>query len=504
MRLKTLLSALLVCACAPKYPAGPIATELAAEPVSILEMQREHPNVYFQALVAAGSARDPIGAEGIAHLTARALVEAGAGERSSQELRDALYPTGNSIQVKADREWVSLRLRCDQSHQAHCAEIFADVLTAPRFDPTDLARLGEEAIYDVSDGLLSNEEALGHEVLEAVLFEGHPYGHPVKGRAGVLPLLDAEDARSFYTDHYVRESVWVGLAGGYEDATRDLLVERLASLPGERAPELVLQSPIRVEGRSLQIVSTRTQVTGFHFGHPLRVTRSDPDWAALTVGMTALGEHRQSFGRLFRILRTARGLNYGDYAYVEPFVERRGTSMPEQGVLRQQPYFYIWIRPTSIENGPFALKLAIAEVERMIGDGLEAQEFEDVRAYLRGHTPLLAQDLGRHLAYALDAEATGTPNLLEALPAALETLTVEEVNAAMARHLRADDLRIIAVTGEAEALKRRLVEESETPIVYNQVEPEEAQMTRDAEVAAWPLELTEDSVWIAPAEGIFQ
>jgi zinc protease len=462
------------------------------------------PNVYFQALIAAGSARDAVGFEGLAHLTARGLAEAGAADRTSQEVRDALFPTGNALQVLVDREWVSIRLRCHRDHQAICAEIFADALTAPRFDPTDLIRLRDEAIYDVSEGLLSDEEALGQEVMDAMLFEGHPYGHPVKGRTGTLPLIDAERVAAFYKAQYVRQSVWLGLAGSYSDETRATLVERLDALPAERAPELVLQKPIAVDGRSLQIVSTNTSVTGFHIAHPLPVTRSHPDWVALSVAMTAMGAHRQSFGRLFQILREERGLNYGDYAYSEPFIQRRGSSLPEQGVLRRQPFFYVWIRPTSIDNGPFALKLAVSEVERLVADGLEADELDDVREYLRGYMPLLAQDPGRQLAYAMDAAATDTPNPITAIPLALETLTLDEINDALTRHIHPADVRIVAVTGDAEGLRRRLVEETSTPIVYLDVEPTTEQANRDAEAAEWPLGLTLETVWITPAEGIFQ
>ncbi len=503
--MRTAIFVFTLAACAPKFPAGPIAIDVAKEPVRVVELAEESsPNVYFQALIAAGSAHDPVGFEGVAHLTARGLAEAGAGEHTSQQVRDLLYPTGNALQVSAAREWISIRLRCHRDHQQLCAEVFADALTAPRFDGTDLIRLREEAVYDVSDGLLSDEETLGQEVLEAVVFEGHPYGHPVKGRAGTLPLIDAEDVSAFYKAHYVRQSVWLGLAGSFSEETRNTLVARLNELPGERAPELVLQRPVKVEGRSLQIVATQTEVTGFHFAHPLDVTRADPDWAALSIAMTALGAHRQSFGRLFRILRTARGLNYGDYAYVEPFIQRGWSSLPEQGVLRRQPYFYVWIRPTSVDNGPFALRLAVAEVERIVADGLEAEELDDVREYLRGYMPLLAQDPGRRLAYAMDAAATGTPNPIEAIPEALQTLTLEDINEALTRHIHPADLRIVAVTGDAEGLKKRLLEETSTPIVYNDVEPEQEQTDRDAEAAEWPLGLTEEVVWIAPAEGIFQ
>ena len=83
-------------------------------------------------------------------------------------------------------------------------------------------------------------------------------------------------------------------------------------------------------------------------------------------------------------------------------------------------------------------------------------------------------------------------------------MTVEQVNDALQRHLDLDTLRIVAVTGDAEGLKTQLLGTDPTPIVYRDVTPDEAQAARDAEVAAWPLDLTEDDVWITEAQGLFQ
>jgi zinc protease len=322
------------------------------------------------------------------------------------------------------------------------------------------------------------------------------------GRAGVLPLLDAEATERFHARHYVREAVIGGIAGAFDPALQSAFQQRLDSLPGHRAPELVLQSPVPVEGRTLLAVDTETGVTGFHLGHPLQVDRNHRDWPALYLGVAAFGVHRQVHGRLFRSLRGDRGLNYGTYAYLEPFVQRGWTTMPEQGVLRRQPYFSLWIRPTSTENGPFALKLALDELERLAAEGLDEEEFALNREYLVGHLPLEASDPGRRLAYALDAVATGTPNLLEHAPVALESVTLEEVNAALATHLQPHDLRIVAVSGEAADLETRLVEGIPTPIVYNDVHPSPEQAARDEEVAARSIGLTESAT--TPAEGIFR
>jgi zinc protease len=493
----------LITACVPRIETGPSAVAEAQAPVRLVTLPDPgSPNVYFQAIVAAGSARDPVGREGLAWLTARSMSEGGAGTRSGQALKEALFPTGNDIEQVIDREWVSFRLTCHRDHAPLCMELFTEVLLHPRFDEVDVDRLRDEALYQVSQGLLADEESLGAEVLDGWIYEGHPYGHPVMGRTGVLPLLDAEAARRFHARHYVREAVIGGMAGAFEPELQSAFQERLDALPGNRAPELILQSPAPKAGRALLAVDTETEVTGIHLGHPLGVDRNHPDWPALYLGVSAFGVHRQVHGRLFRSLRGDRGLNYGTYAYMEPFVQRGWTTLPEQGVSRQQPHFSLWIRPTSIENGPFALKLALDELERLVTDGLEEAEYELNRDYLVGHLALEAPDPGRRLAYALDAAATGTPNLLEYVPVALESVTLEEVNAALATHLRPQNLRIVAVSGEAADLVTRLVEGIPTPIVYNDVLPSPEQAARDEEVAARSVGLTESDT--TPAEGIFR
>ncbi|NCG21860.1 MAG: hypothetical protein GWP91_22815 [Rhodobacterales bacterium] len=498
------LPLLLLLACAPKLPVGDIPIQLAQAPVQVIEqIDNTSANVYFEAIVGAGSAYDPVGQEGLANLVARSLVDAGSGERPSSAVRDALYPTGNQFSLVVDREWVSLRLRCHIDHQALCAQLFADALTAPRFDANDVLRLREDAEYGVGDGLLSNEEALGQEMLEAFVFEGHPYGHPVQGRGGVLPTLTADDAKRFHDTHYVRQATLVGVAGGVTEQTLADLRDRLVKLPTAMPVDINLQQPSAVSGRSMTLVATQTDVTGIHFAHPLAVDRAHEDWPALALAMTAMGAHRQSFGRLFRAIRNDRGLNYGDYSYIEPYVER-GGSLPQQGVLRSQPYFYVWIRPTSLENGPFALRMAMAEVEGLVSNGLSPEEFEITREYLQGWTPLLAQDPGRRLSYALEAQAAGVPDLISDLPTALNALDVAAVNAAIKRHITPENLKIVVVTGDPEGFKKAILEESATPIVYRDVVPDEAQAQRDTEVASWPLLLEAADVWTTPAEGIFQ
>jgi zinc protease len=480
-------------------------SEFNLAPVRVIAAQNDSaPNIYLAATVGAGSAFDPSGQEGLAHLVAQAMVEGGAGERSGDEIRSALEPTGGQLEVYVDREWVSLRLRCHVDHGELCTEIFTDILVNPNFEAEAVARVRDKATYSVTEGVLSSEELLGSMAFEAWTYEGHPYGHPIEGRAGTLPTLSEADIASFYARHYVRANMLVGIAGGYDEAIETLLTKSLQALPSRPAPELVLPAPAPLKEHSLLVVATDSNLTGFHFGVPFAIDRSHPDWPALWLGFTALGAHRQSFGRLFETMRTQRGLNYGDYAYIEPFVQRGWSSMPEQGVLRRQPHYQFWIRPVSNENGAFSLKLALAELTRFIEEGLDQEEFERTKSYLLGNIPLLAQQPGRRLLFDLEAQSTGTPNLITELPRMLAELSLDDVNIAIKSHIRADSLRIVAVSGDSEQLFHQLTEEMTTPIVYSGIQPDEVLQSQDAEIAEKDLQIPKGPSKLVQATGIFR
>ena len=93
-------------------------------------------------------------------------------------------------------------------------------------------------------------------------------------------------------------------------------------------------------------------------GFPIDLRRGDPDFAALLVAQSWLGQHRESGGN-HNLMRELRGLNYGDYAYIEYFPNGMFQFEPYLNLVRYQQIFQIWIRPVEIPNAVFALRLAM-------------------------------------------------------------------------------------------------------------------------------------------------
>jgi zinc protease len=147
------------------------------------------------------------------------------------------------------------------------------------------------------------------------------------------------------------------------------------------------------------------------------VTRSNPDWPALLVAQSFFGQHRSSNSYLYQRFRAIRGLNYGDYAYIEYF--RRGVFQfhPDVNLDRQQQIFQIWIRPVEPKNGLFTLRAALSK-----------DDFEATRQFLSKYVNVLTKAQDEQLGYALDSKFYGIGNFNEYVRGALAKLTLEDVN----------------------------------------------------------------------------
>jgi hypothetical protein len=95
--------------------------------------------------------------------------------------------------------------------------------------------------------------------------------------------------------------------------------------------------------------------------------------------------------RLFDRIREKRGLNYGDYAYIEYFPEGMYRFEPEPNLARQQQIFQIWIRPVQPETAHFALRLGIFELERLVREGMTDEDVAQTKNFLAKYVNLLTK-----------------------------------------------------------------------------------------------------------------
>ena len=459
--------------------------------------------VRVKLLFETGSAFDPPGKEGLAQLAASMIAEGGSSRLRIDEINRALFPIAASFSVRVDREMTTFTGVVHRDTLERFATIALPQLTEPGFRDDDFARIKTSQTNALVQDLRgNNEEELAKERLQELLFAGTPYGHPTLGKVATLAAVTLDDVRAFVSENYTRARLTAGLAGDVPGSFSDTLNSQIAKLPqGQPAEAAPLPTPA-ADGMSIEIIQKDTRAVAISFGQRIAVTRKHPDFAALWLVRAWLGEHRASNGRLYLRLREVRGMNYGNYAYIEAFPRGMYQFFPDPNLGRRAQIFEIWVRPVRPEQAVFAFKAALFELRALIANGMTEDEFDATRQYLSKNVFVMTKTQDQQIGYALDSRWYGLPEFTGWMRAELAALTADRVNDAIRAHLSGTDLTTVMVSGDAEALKAELTSGAFSPITYDGARPAEL-LAEDQVIGALKLGIDRARVMITPVEDVF-
>ncbi|MBY0239819.1 MAG: insulinase family protein [Burkholderiaceae bacterium] len=472
--------------------------------VAVTVQKSALPQIRYKLLFSAGSAHDPAGKEGLAALTAAMVASAGSSERKIDDISKALFPMAGSFTEQTDKEMTTFTGSIHKDNWKAFNQIALPMLLSPGFREEDFRRLKDAQRNALQTDLKdNNEEELGKERLQVNVFAGTPYGHPVLGTAKGLESITLADVRQFYASAYAQGALKVGISGDVSDDMVASLKQALAKLPqGAGLPATATPQGRQPNGLEVEIVEKNTRATAISFGLPLTVTRSHPDFASLWMVKTWLGEHRASSAVLYQRIRELRGMNYGDYAYIEAFPRGMFQFFPNPNLGRKAQLFEVWVRPVAPENAHFALRIALSELGKAIKNGMTKEQFETTRGYLMKNVFVMTSTQDQQLGYALDSQWYGTPEFTTLMRDALAKLTVDDVNAAMRKHLSAQNLSVVMITKDAAGLKDKLLTDAPSPIKYDGNKPQ-AVLDEDAVIGNMKLNIKPEAVKITPAAQVF-
>lgn len=470
----------------------------------VVELPGKSPLVTIRLVFTTGAASDPADKPGLAHLTAEMLGGGGTKDRTYKQILDAMYPMATSVSVYSDKEMTTF---VGDTHVDNLDKFYAimrDMLLNPGWRADDFERVRDDIVNNLQVGLRgNNDEELAKEELYNLIYSGRPYGHENLGTVAALRKMTIADLQEFYKRHYTQANLMIGLAGGYSPEFAARVKKDFAVMPVGEPDAFSMPAPAKIDGNQVTLIDKDTRSVAWSLGFPLDVKRGDPDFAALLVTQAWFGQHRLSSGRLYNRMRELRGLNYGDYAYIEYFPRGMFQFEPDANLGRHQQIFQIWIRPVEPPNATFALRLALFELDRLVKDGISQEDFERTRTFLSKYVNVLTKTKSAELGYAMDSVYYGIPNYNEYVKTSLAKLTLADVNRAIRKHLRADRLQIVGVTKDAEKLKAELTGAAATPIHYNSPKPQDV-LGQDKVVEKWPLNLTAVDITIVPVGSVFE
>ena len=271
----------------------------------------EVPLAQINLIVRSGSAADPIGKYGVGSLTA-AMLDEGAGTRSSLDLADAIEFLGANLSTASSFDASSIRMSVPVSKLAEALPLMSDIALRPSFPVSELDRLRKERLT----GLLQardNAGALIQLAFPRIVFgPTHRYGTSANGLPATIEALTVDDLKTFYRSHFRPDNATLLVVGDLAPATALPMLEKafgnwkadgmaplVADVPN--APQLTKRQVYLVDKPEAAQSQIRIGWVG--------VSRSTPDYAVLEVLNTVLGGSFTS--RLNQNLREKNGYAYG-------------------------------------------------------------------------------------------------------------------------------------------------------------------------------------------------
>jgi predicted Zn-dependent peptidase len=322
------------------------------------------PMVSMTLVVPIGSADDPPGKAGLAHITADMLDE-GAGDLDAIGISTAFTELGASFFSSAGLDSSRLGLTVLKKHLPKAFPVFAHVVARPWLDAKEWARVSNEWQADLLKR--ADDPRLVASVVRASVLYGSetPYGHPTMGYVDTAQATTLDDVKAFYKSTWRPDRALLVVAGAITRAELDALLA--ASLSDWKAPPeppkpTAQGAPPKSELPKLVLVDRPRAPQSVIAVVRAGVAASDPSAPLLDLVNTALGGSFTS--RLNQNLREEHGWTYGAGS---SFAETRGIGpfIAQSSVVTEA-------------TGP-ALKEMLAEVSKMAASGPTDDEVAKIR-----------------------------------------------------------------------------------------------------------------------------
>jgi predicted Zn-dependent peptidase len=401
----------------------------------ITETVRSVRSVALGFWIGTGSRDETDARAGVSHFIEHLLFK-GTSAHSAQEIAEIFDGLGGELNAATSRETTVLYARAADDRLEHALDVLVPMVYAPSFTDVDSERevvLEEIAMVD------DNPQDLVHDVVAEAVFDGHPLGRPVIGRAEVISSVSRRALAAFHRSAYVSENIVVAAAGNLR---HERLAELLtARLPGAQAPARRSRRPFgRVPPPGYRFRRKATEQYHVCLGAP-GVSRRDDRRFAVSLLDSILGGSASS--RLFQEIREKRGMAYSVYSFASQYSDAGQVGL------------YVGTREDNLLE---CLEIVARELADVAGGGVRPGELERAKENLKGRILLSLESTSSRMSRLGKALVTGTDLLApEEVVARVEAVGAEEIAAAAAELLRLDRLSAAGI-GPSEARFRRALE----------------------------------------------
>ena len=374
-----------------------------------------------------------VGRTTVTELTA-AMLRRGTANRSLQQINDELDKLKSTVSIGGGGQTVNVSVVSTRDNLAPTLDIVTDLLRNPVFPEAEFAKLRDETLAGL-DQQRSEPQAIAARESARITSpwpaDDFRRVRSFEEEAVAIRGTSVADLRRFHADFYGASDATAAVVGDFDETTTRAALG--AMLAGWSAKQVYARAPgnsFDIPGGSRQLITPdkTNAVMIARLNLPLR--DDDPDFAALTLANYMLGGGFLN-SRLATRIRQKEGISYGVSSFLQ------ASSLDKDGAFGT---FAIY----NPQNSARLIAAYREELAKMLDEGFTEAELKDARSgWLQGRSVSRSQD--RELVSRLQSYRFLDRTLAwdAALEARVATLTVADVNAAVKRWIRPQDLTIV-------------------------------------------------------------
>jgi zinc protease len=348
------------------------------------------PLVAVRLVISAGSALDPPGAHGLAHLVAQ-VARRGTARRTGKEIDDRVESLGSELGAGADEDFTYFGLSAPAESLGELLDVVIDVATCPTFPAGEWDRIRRREVAGLAH-VLDEPSAVADRAMISAVYRGHPYGHPSDGRVRDLQRVRRLDAVRFHRKWFSPSSATLFVVGDVDpERALDLARRKLARWRSASAPPPPLP-PIAPAPRAVVVVDKRDVTQSQVRVAVPALPRASPHYFPAVVANAVFGGGFTS--RLVEEVRVNRGLSYG---------VRSRFGMGRAGGLFFVSSF------TKVDSTAELLEVILEQAQRFSEEGPTEDELERAKSYLSGLFPLSLETHDQVAEKLADVKLHGLP-----------------------------------------------------------------------------------------------
>ena len=156
--------------------------------------------VYCGYQIAAGTRNESSGEEGIAHFCEHMTFK-GTERRNAIQIINALEGVGGELNAFTNKEDTVFYAAISKEHFSQAVDILTDIVFHSQYQQHEIEK-EVEVICDEIESYNDSPAELIYDDFENIIFEGHPLGHNILGKAEQLRTYTTEDALRFVRRNY--------------------------------------------------------------------------------------------------------------------------------------------------------------------------------------------------------------------------------------------------------------------------------------------------------------